>query len=168
MLVNIGELGGLVAVGCYGTVATMMKMMLQCPIATIRLDSTLNLRTLSKANLEPAPPDLFPLVAMIPISIRFSRSNGGLEEGAADFLVNTKLGMNGLTEPLARLENLSHILAWSDRVAWTFHGYAFVKGYFLLGISRKNRGKGWQHHLGINPWDMPLSYFVHHHLRHFW
>ncbi|CAL1170137.1 unnamed protein product [Cladocopium goreaui] len=44
------------------------------------------------------------------------RSNGGLEEGAADFLVNTKLGMNGLTELLARLENLSHILAWSDRV----------------------------------------------------
>eukprot|EP00435_Cladocopium_sp_Y103_P036830 s365_g9.t1 len=44
------------------------------------------------------------------------RSNGGWEEGAADFLVNTKLGMNGLTELLARLENLSHILAWSDRV----------------------------------------------------
>ena len=129
---------------------------------------SLYVRTLSEANLEPAPPDLFPLVAMIPFSIRFSRSNGGWEEGVADFLVNTKLGMNGLTELLARLENLSHILAWSDRVAWTFHGYAFVKGLTAWYFQEVYRGKGWQNHLGINPWDMPLRYFVHHHLRHFW
>lgn len=93
------------------------------------------IRTLSKANLEAAPPDLFPYCW--PWSQSPSvRSNGAWEEGAADFLVNTKLGMNGLTELLARLENLSHILAWSDRVAWTFHrtllwrGYVFPAWYF--------------------------------------
>ena len=46
------------------------------------------------------------------------RSIGAWEEGAADFLVNTKLGMDGFTDLLARLENLSHILAWSERVSW--------------------------------------------------
>ena len=107
-------------------------------------------RTLSKANLEAAPPDLFPLVAMIPISIRFSRSNGGWEEGAADFLVNTKLGMSGLTELLARLENLSHILAWSDRVAWTFHCTLLWRGDFSCLVFPGTGEKDGNSHLGIN------------------
>jgi len=96
---------------------------------------------------------------MIPISIRFSRSNGGLEEGAADFLVNTKLGMNGLTELLARLENLSHILAWSDRVAWTFHGYAFVKGLFPAWYFQEKPGKRMATSLGDQSLGHALELF---------
>ena len=76
----------------------------------------------------PVPPDLSP---MIPIS----RSTSGWEEGASEFLVNSKLGMNGLTELLARLEDLSHILAWSDRVPWSFWSFrGEIQGLELVGM----------------------------------
>lgn len=82
------------------------------------------------------------------------RSIGAWEEGAADFLVNTKLGMDGFTDLLARLENLSHILAWSERVSWfgdvgwagMFHRrelcFSFVSSVEMVRIRSEVDGKG--------------------------